>query len=404
MKKNGAQISTLPIPTKRIDFKGVSWNKIVYFDNFIFFGETDFQQCKFFKDASFKKCKFFKNALFDQTKFHKGTFFSGVNFLEASSFLRVSFNIDINATKDLRVKNYETRFIETTFSKKASFFNAEFSGSVNFFGALFLGEINRFMNVTFKKSPFFYGTIFKNICNFADTTFYAVPNFTACEFRNGLDITNIKIEFNESIKGIKKIDINDNFKEMKAINYKAAKYTWQVFREIAKNSDDSQNEIKYLKKEFDVAHKDPSENNVSKFLIFVYSILSGYGTSITKPFILLVIQFFIFSFIYICTSPLLGTSVVKNNICIVNQMKNNNINAILFSCDPICSAYTLSFIDTIIFIPIINKKYYEQLTKATFGKNHLNHGYFKFRYIQKSIAMILFFLIGLGIRNRLRLR
>ena len=448
-----------------------------FFYGFIFPEEANFKGAEFGKKALFVRSKFFGKALFDGTEFCKDAFFSAARFSEATSFLGVKFatdnitKLDINSNlKDgleyearVKVKDdskYEARFIETTFLKKTSFYNAEFHGGALFFGALFYGDINRFLGATFSKSPFFYGTIFKSACNLSNTTLDTLPNLMGCEFRGGLDITGM--EFRDR-KGWKKlyIEVKDKsvsnkvslinkteikkssdlyyyLKERKKdeitkltdkTNFKAARHSLQLLRDTAKKNDDTQNELKYLQWEFDVARNDPNEHFVFKILLCIYSRISRYGTGILIPLLWFIFQLFIFWGIYSylasessMPSPTNVTSTTTEEVLSPNiaekQDEENSKNDVPTSTQKIrteqsnlnINALRYAAINSIVFVPVVNKDYYSNLLEDTSGikkgkVSEPNQRYFMYwSYFQKLVSLILLFLFTLGIRNRLRLR
>ncbi|GJL73970.1 hypothetical protein [Nitrosomonas sp.] len=483
MKERSSSTDSLTFTDGIIDFSDIpEWSEEVKFDDFIFPLETNFKESKFKNHAYFRRCIFFKKVLFDKTVFQKNAYFTASIFSEMISFLKVKFATGNNLTPGSNEKTsvltkviyflkekvgltpnasyeYDARFIETIFFKKTSFFNAEFHGSVLFFGSAFFGDINRFIGASFSKSPFFYGAIFKNPCNLANCTLDTLPNFTGCEFRGGFDITGIEFKdrhgwkMHQSSKekeedkyslrneaDIKngnqlcvlfierqKDEITKEDPE-KQINYKAARHSLQLLRDTAKKNDDTQNELKYIKWEFDIALKDPNEPTILKFILICYKYLSNYGTSIFRPIIFCVIKIAFFGLLFCSLSITI-----------------NDSGKFPPTTEP--SPFQYSLFNSIVFVPISHRGYYQNLFENTFGEPvnvkaekpnnqtadkqdakaeepnnltadkqdaeaedqakliHLKQKAAIFiSYLQKLFSLILLFLLSLAIRNRLKLR
>ncbi len=393
------------VPTNKennsiIDFTDIKeWREVVTFDHFLFPLEANFKESIFIDNAHFRYCLFLGKVLFDKTEFHKNAYFTASRFSETVSFLKAKFatdnNIDVAtySNKPSKQYNYEARFIEVTFLKKTSFFNAEFHGSVLFSGSAFFGDINRFLGARFSKSPFFYGTIFNNPCNLANCNLDTLPNFTGCEFRAGLDITGIEFKDQGGWKKHQYLDketkketyslrndsnvkgggpicelLIERQEDMitespdKKIDYKAARHSLQLLRETAKKNDDTQSELKYMKWEFDIALKDKKEPCVFKFFLKCYKCLSNYGTSILRPFFIFLLQFALLGLLY---SSLSLNSEESSSI---NSEEPSSINSEEPSSIAEPSPFHYSFINSIVFIPIVHIGYYQDLFNNTFGE------------------------------------
>lgn len=148
----------LPDPAEIVDFQNVVFSARVSFDSFYFpapagftdakFSErADFTHATFSKTANFYHATFSELADFNNAKFSKTADFNGATFSELADFIRATFS----ETAD---------FGDATFSETADFISAGFSGPVTFVWTKFSGR-----------------------ADFTDASFDAPCNFREAEFK-----------------------------------------------------------------------------------------------------------------------------------------------------------------------------------------------------------------------------
>ena len=153
----------LPDPAKRVNFEDVAFSAPVSFDSFYFPATADFTRATFseyadFNDATFSETADFTNATFSET----ADFYDAI-FSKTANFTRSTFSKVANFT---RAKFSERAdFTRAKFSKTAEFISAGFSGPVKLVRTKFLGRAN------------FTDASFDAPCNFREAEFeVAYPN------------------------------------------------------------------------------------------------------------------------------------------------------------------------------------------------------------------------------------
>ena len=181
----------LPDPAEIVDFQNVVFSARVSFDSFYFPAPAGFTDAKFsehgdFTDAKFSERADFTHATFSKTanfyhatfseladfnnaKFSKTADFNGATFSELADFIRATFS----ETAD---------FTRATFSKAAFFTDATFSETADFGDATF-SETADFISAGFSGPVTFVWTKFSGRADFTDASFDAPCNFREAEFK-----------------------------------------------------------------------------------------------------------------------------------------------------------------------------------------------------------------------------
>lgn len=142
-KGDGAEI---PNPDDIIDFSGLVFENDANFSRFIFSNIVKFTKTEFRQSAVFGRCIFTKNAIFDHAKFERGA-----------------------------------NFINTCFREQAHFMHAHIIGSGNFSGAEIKGLAN-FNGVIFEGGVNFNASQFEATTFFTDTVFHQEAHFIEAKF------------------------------------------------------------------------------------------------------------------------------------------------------------------------------------------------------------------------------
>ena len=130
---------------------------------------ADFTHATFSKTANFYHATFSELADFNNAKFSKTADFNGATFSELADFIRATFS----ETAD---------FTRATFSKAAFFTDATFSETADFGDATF-SETADFISAGFSGPVTFVWTKFSGRADFTDASFDAPCNFREAEFK-----------------------------------------------------------------------------------------------------------------------------------------------------------------------------------------------------------------------------
>lgn len=190
----------MPGAGQEIDFQECQFDEPVYCDGYVFesasftnaifngnasfrrvtfTGDTDFRIATFTGNASFNSANFTGDAEFSSTKFTRNTYFSratftgdaefsGVTFTGNASFTRTTFTWDAEFSSANFTRN--TYFGRAAFTGHADFSNANFTGQASFTNAIFSGNAN------FGSASFRGGAIFTN------SELKAPTDFEKCRF------------------------------------------------------------------------------------------------------------------------------------------------------------------------------------------------------------------------------
>jgi hypothetical protein len=149
-----------------------------------------FRGCHFDQDVFFIKYVFFMAADFGNAVFRYGAHFPDAIFLGPTDFSCAKFSGD-------------AIFVRATFSRYSSptFANATFSGNANFSSAIF-SEHAYFTNSAFSSTADFTSTAFSNNADFNSARFSQNANFTSAAFSGTADFTRTafsgKVDFNNA--------------------------------------------------------------------------------------------------------------------------------------------------------------------------------------------------------------
>ncbi len=167
-ERAGGSHIDLPGVDSSIDFTEYYFDKEIHFGEYIF-GDTGFSSASFSGDADFRSVIFNRGASFD------GATFSGYADFGISTF------------------NGYTDFSSTSFSRDAFFVSATFSRYTDFSSASFFQDA-AFSDVTFSGYAIFDGVAFTNDAAFNSTTFTRDANFGGTTFHQAALFTNSELK------------------------------------------------------------------------------------------------------------------------------------------------------------------------------------------------------------------
>lgn len=168
-------LSTIPTAYEKIDFSNTVWTTSADFNGFIFPLPVSFQGTIFDDDVDFTNAKFLDDAFFQDACFNGTAFFQNVSFFETCS---------LNATKfhDTAV------FDGSTFCGGAFFDNAHFCDFSGFDGCKFKCEAS-YNSAEFIEAVSFDGTAFDGDVGFLKAVFHDSASFLDVSFLAGADFT-----------------------------------------------------------------------------------------------------------------------------------------------------------------------------------------------------------------------
>lgn len=404
---------------------GSSFEKMVDFSGAIFLGHAWFYKVKYGGNVDFMNSKFQKGAVFSEAIFCKAVDFSMSIFDGEAIFLATNFkfNADFHKTvfkgaAEFLQANFEskTNFNQTIFQVKSNFNSTKFKGvtrflEVDFYGTVIFksvefGEISFFYDSIFHSSANFNNTIYKKTASFKDSTFNdplyftnAIFNtseeddyiaFSSCLFRKIVNFNGSKFMFKYPImegtsfvEGVNFSANDDNWPSDEIINRldekgkKLAKTTCSYIRHSFGKNGHPEEEHKFYRKEMRLASKIGTFKKRLPYIFFRY--FSEYGYSIRLPILWLLVLWLVPSGLYFFGVPIIGQEGLS-----WTGIGASGIGLSLSNIFRFAGFHNQIFDnDFIIRLP----------------------SYFKVLSVVQTLCSIpLLFLLGLGLRNRFRLR
>ncbi len=355
--------------TGLVDFSGATFSGSAGFRNVTFGGKAVFWGAKFLKKVHFNNATFCEGAdfreihVFDSADFEKATFSSFANFDRAKFSSTTTF-------KDIEFSN-ETLFTSTTFSGMSNFNGSKFNGITSFDSAMFNGSISMKRIETFKPLLFTKSTFnnevtleystFNHAIDFSKSIFRAcVPNLISTKFSYHISVSNLRLPKDERK--------SDTSKKL------------QRLRELAASSKDHKMEIELFRLEM-ISKRNTEPNFLRSLPNYLYGWLSDYGSSISRPFFLLVGSWVFSALGYLQLSD---NSVYST----VEQLRNS----LHFSATQL-----VPFLQ-------ISKSMKESVTLELFGQGYISPYVYLLAYFEGFVSIILLALLALGLRNRFKMK
>jgi uncharacterized protein YjbI with pentapeptide repeats len=396
----------------RIDFSNTDWNESVNFSGFVFPYNVDFSSATFSFDADFSLVTFssfadFSLACFCYVNF-SSSYFCYANFglvvFNSANFFSATFSREGNFS--LATFSNFAHFGLATFSSSAKFLSATFSGSINFSLSTFFFDAY-FSLATFSSSADFERASFKSI-SLRKTVFEDDAVFRNAKFESVPKVSGMKIEGVLDLNYAQWPDVaKSEDPDTDALNYSQIKRRMQelhlhdheIFffrKELLCRAEASKRKSEALRKpreialEFDKSNwrHDVDENMWKARIIYLYDAVCKCGDSVARPSLILFNVFYVMIFIY----PL-----------IAGKMSFEHIKVGL-SGEALLNGLYLSTTHTWLFL-LPNKSTYDRVFTNLYGEQQS----FEFLYsllsgFQTFISMALIFLIGLCLRNYLRIK
>lgn len=320
-----------------IDFSNKRIVKKIIFDEAKFIGDINFEETKFSDTVFFTGAVFYGRANFENTIFESKVFLNGITSKKPISFIKATFikYVDFQGCNFSHVSIFSScKFHDEVYFNNAVFSRALFT-NVNFVGQVFFNDTVHngtldFSNSKFNSDAFFEnkdvggmdavkaafdymifdGSKFLSVCNFNNRTFMNATSFESVEF-------NIAPEFHNSVLHQDTRFINAIFND---VNNKSVG-AYRTLKLAMENIRDRREEGKF----FILEQKCIRSGEVdlfTKFISWLYEVLSNYGQSISKPVVALIILFLAFGVNYsIIASPVVSPELPVSLKIIQNGMQ-----------------------------------------------------------------------------------
>jgi len=404
---------------QKVDFTGTTFSAYPNFNNVEFssevtfnnatFSSTTFIKTKFQGDALFKNAEFtgytnFENAEFDKKAVFKGSsfllrepetenflrklesersvfppecvIFKETKFTEKADFTRAVFSED--ATFELAIFRKEAQFTKATFEAKAEFTSAEFNGPTIFTSIKF-EEDSIFHSTIFDHAIDFRNTKFKSTTDFTNTYFKTVPQFQGSE----LHVDTIW-DKNPDLWPKPPDYINDPKEKDKekqktdsADQAETAERIWSSLKFQMSRLMRHDDELFFFAKELEARAVVEGKTIPYRF----YKISSDLGRSIGRPAIILLAMLAVFTLIY---------------TLILSLTKEPSLYVVSYDLwlESLKKAFKISLVNSVPFVGLQNYVYETGMSVYIFVLG----------IFQSLSSAAMLFLIGLGIRNRFRIK
>jgi hypothetical protein len=375
-----------PNPRDAIDFRSIRFQRSIFFSRFIFLASALFDGALFVNKAFFLKTEFLDGANFNTAAFSDSALFSDAAFTSFVIFTGAAFSS--TTAFDRATFAGDAYFSKATFTKGVIFFRAAFSQHA-FFMAVTFPPVTRFTEVVFSSAAFFQNATFGAEAHFDKVTFAAdvffqravfsgIADFTSCEFRSLTDFSGAKFEsrvptfFDSKLRQAvfwgrstwppppKDIDSA----QLQALAYECLKSEMERLKRFREQQ-------YFFGKELRALRGLESPYSLLRVLDFAYACFGGYGLSVGRPLLSLVILFVIGAGYFILMPTSNGSPLSLSD------------------------AMGFSATNLISLLPFRPDK---ELT------DHLSSSAKIFGDVQSILGGVLLFLFALALRNRFRTR
>ncbi|MFQ3226774.1 MAG: hypothetical protein ACI8RW_000152, partial [Porticoccaceae bacterium] len=354
-----------------------------------FSGDADFREAQFSGYAYFREAQFSDYAYFREAQFSGGAYFREAQFSGHAYFSEAQFSgyayfseAQFSGDADFREAQFSgyAYFSEAQFSGDADFREAQFSGDADFREVQFSGDADfskakcgtgaYYDLAKFKKNAKFTAAGFGGICSFMDASFKSVPNFNFASFVQPPHIDGMSVK-----------DKKDKVEEGLVERYRKIK-------EMAIQSKDFENELKYFGLEMQSKAYLPTTSRSKKYFILAYQALSDFGKSLARPIIALI-------------AFLIAMSVINGSyMLLANDISKE------------CREHKTKFIGTVVQYTFseasplfkLEPRRAIEIETCLFKQKALDIRNSLWRIIHLLPTTLLLFLFGLAVRNKFKIR
>jgi uncharacterized protein YjbI with pentapeptide repeats len=297
------------------DFRGIVFSRFFSFDEKKFKKPAIFAECVFETIVSFANCTFEKEARFNLASFVRDAGFWSANFNSEVDFSSTTFNSHV-LFKDAKFHG-RANFEGTSFDW-VDFRNAEFAGHARFYDTTFGGQTN-FSNANFKGPSAIADFTFSKFKKPEEVLFHRVNR----DIRDGLRLRSLNCD----IEGVSFRDVRWNQPhgrllledELDALSVsKQEQRTTSrhelvavVYRQLLKNFEETRSydlAEDCFRGEMRMKQKNPDQPQFNRFMVWMYGLMSQYGSSYTRALMWLLAFIMLFGLLF----PVAGLRVTNS--------------------------------------------------------------------------------------------
>jgi hypothetical protein len=351
-----------------VNFSEATFEKAVTIQNCIFEGQPEFESARFEKTFSVNRCEFKFGAKFEDMDVHERLYISDSDFEEAVSFQSLGAYGGLVLSRNTFRKDVE---FSGEFDREAIFIGNRFQGFVDFGDAYFNAPLVLKNNV-FAHRP----AIDKIQLNY-------VPIMPEDRLSGGLVSIMRYYDFLHRLAKINKAFASCVAETLAVAKTDESYASLRHFRLIAQEYDDRRLalDIHALEQKSRRIWFDPPLS-ASFILGLIFQIFSDFGRSILRPLVALICLF-----LTCCGLLLLGTAA--GTCSMINKLQ---------------SILLLSTNNTLPFLSWQKQALITKSEMCLFGSLGPTVGYGAMSIVQSALSLLLLFLIGLAIRNKLKMQ
>ncbi len=348
----------------RLDLSSTEIVGPINFNDTIFLDDVSFQGRQFKHPIGFKRAVFQGYTDFRDARFHRTAGFEDTIFLGSVDFSDVRFtgSVSFSNSSAKKLSNFEN----VHFHSRTKFDGVSFFGGVDFNGSTFNGRAS-FLSTKFKAGAFFENVDFKNATNFNKTQFSEAPKFHNASLHQDTVLTDAYF-YTPALED--------------TLQAQSAASAWRVLKLAMNKNHNHSQEIMFFMLEMDAKREAfwKTKGVMPKLNWFGYSLykwVSGYGNSVTKPFLAGLLSYIAFVLLYrfnYWSSP-------PSPMC-----WNESLKLSFASLLPFTSSSKIALMNVL----DANKEIPWDLQMATSSEN--------------IIGAVLIFLIGLALRNKFTIK
>jgi uncharacterized protein YjbI with pentapeptide repeats len=356
-----------PDPAEVVDFTFTHFGNAVNFSDFFYGRNADFSGAEFSNQVDFSSTTFGGDAEFNSAKFSKYANFESTIFSGYAGF-KVTMFFEYADFESATFAAY-TDFESATFSDDADFELAKFSSYADFSTARFFSYAG-FKSAKFSQHIDFKSATFSKIVDFINAEFTANTVFAQGRFRTAVpDFRGAKMHEATEWHGVQWPPAPQD-----DIAAQAQVYAYERLKQEMERLKKHEDEQSFFRKELRARRGLVPRWSGAWLLNYAYEVLSGYGQSILRPTLWLLILF-LFGVAVFAGLPVFAEARMA-----------------------IPRAATLSFANIFSFLPIKREIMTPEMTKGLSSAAQI------VGVAQSLLGIVLLFLLGLALRSRFRMR
>jgi len=419
----------------RADFSRHEFTERARFDEFQFPGDATFDAARFRKAASFRDAEFHGGTSFDatrfaefggfqkatfrsRTRFHEAVFMKDVSFSEARFLSEVSLG-KVRFSRDVHFSDADFKgpvsLVRAKFSEMVVFHRATFDAGADFCDATFSGRVS-FRDAVFLERVSFDRGIFMNAASFSKAKFWREADFRAVRGRGVFAIHDVDFRYlpDFSEAHFEEAPLFDHI-DLKPEQLKAdttegegsieSPARWRALKRLAIQGHDHERELEFLKGE--ILARRGTEDTVTQLRYWagwIYQILSDFGRSIKRPVVWLAVSLVAFSAFYAWRS---------DAVEVANLLSRSTVACTIGAGDARMAAVALSVHNAVPFAGVGLSVQTEEIYACLYGLRGggsagtvpaVPSEVAVVGVVEFFVTAMLIFLVGLGVRNRFRIK